>query len=91
MLRFPKELTRIASGLLASRWSGVIPMPKQRTHFEQIPLEAVRKIVEDQLSEEITAKPDRVTSKKNLAKDLLAAPKRLAASFRRYSKVELSK
>jgi hypothetical protein len=90
-LRFPKELTRITSGLLPSRWSGVIPMLKRTTHFEQVPLGTVKKIVEEQLSEEITAEPDRVITKKQLAKGLLAATEPLAASFCEYSKVELSK
>jgi hypothetical protein len=48
-LRSSKELTRTARGLLAlSCGEGLVVMPKPKTHFAQVPLETVRKIVEAQ-------------------------------------------
>ena len=45
----PKDMTRTASGLLLSaRFEGVV-MLKPTTHFDQVPLAIVRKIVEEQL------------------------------------------
>jgi hypothetical protein len=63
-------------------------MLKQRTHYEQIPLEAVRKIVEEQTAGELTTKHDPVTGKKELEQDVRAVQVQSTASFRRYSKVE---
>ena len=62
-------------------------MLKSKTHFEQVPLEAVRKIVEEQASGEITIKQEPVTAKEKLGKDLLAAQGPLPANSRRYSQV----
>jgi len=63
-------------------------MLKPRTHFEQVPLETVRKIVEEQIRREITTKQDQETRKKMLENDLLAAQEQSTASPRTYSQVE---
>jgi hypothetical protein len=63
-------------------------MLKPRTHYEQIPLAAVRKIVEEQAARELTTEHDPVTGKKKLEQDLWAAQVQSTASFRTYSKVE---
>ena len=48
-------------------------MAKPSTHFEQVPLEAIKKIVEEQAPEATTTMPDRLTRKKKLGKERLAA------------------
>jgi hypothetical protein len=49
-------------------------MPKQQTHFEQVPLDAIKKIVDEEIREqsklELSAKPKVKTSREEL---LLAA------------------
>ena len=62
-------------------------MLKSRTHFEQVPIEAVRKIVEEQAAREITIKQEPVIAKEKSAKGLLAAQDHLQASSRTYSQV----
>jgi (2Fe-2S) ferredoxin len=42
----------MTSGLIGFRWWKEVPMLKNRTHFEQVPLETVRKIVKEQLQRE---------------------------------------
>jgi len=63
-------------------------MLKPITHFEQVPLEAVRKIIEEQAAGEQTTKHDPVTGKEKLEKDLLAVQVQSTASFRTNSQVE---
>ena len=65
-VRFPKDLTRTTSGLLAFRWSEEILMLRLKTHFEQVPLEIVRKIVEEQIRREIASKQDQGTMQRTL-------------------------
>jgi hypothetical protein len=48
-------------------------MLKLKTHFEQVPLEVVRKIVEEEVQEEKTTGQARGTKKKKLQEDLLGA------------------
>jgi len=45
-------------------------MLEPRTHFEQIPLETVRKIVEEQIRREIAAEQDQGIKRETLEKDL---------------------
>ena len=51
-VRFPKDITRMTSGLIRFRWWKEFLMGKYSTHFEQVPLEAVRKIVKEQMQRE---------------------------------------
>jgi hypothetical protein len=48
-------------------------MLEPRTHFEQVPLEIVRKIVEEQMRREKAAEKDLSTNKKSLDEELLEA------------------
>lgn len=48
-------------------------MLEPRTHFEQVPLEIVRKILEEQIRREKVAQQDQSTKKKTLEEELLEA------------------
>jgi hypothetical protein len=62
-------------------WLKEIPMLKPKTHFEQVPLGMVRKIVFGQVRREIRAKEDELRRRKKLEKDDLAAPEQSAERF----------
>jgi hypothetical protein len=47
-------------------------MLKAKTHFEQVPLDTVRKMVEQQIRLEITIEQEQGTKNNTLAEDLLA-------------------
>jgi hypothetical protein len=47
-------------------------MLQPKTHFEQVPLEIVRKIVEEQIQREAMTEQTQGTKKKTLEEDLLA-------------------
>jgi hypothetical protein len=81
IVRIAKELTRSAFGLLGCRWLREIPMLKPKTHFEQVPLTMVRKIVFGQVRREIRAKKDDLTRRKKLEKDDLTAPEQSTERF----------
>ena len=46
-------------------------MPQPRTHYEQVPVEIVRKIVEQQIRRDSTIEQDQGTRKKTLEEDLI--------------------
>ena len=71
--RIPKELTRSIFGMLGCRWWKVIPMLKPKTHFEQIPLKLVLKMVVRQIRREHKASQDELNRMEKLARDHLAA------------------
>jgi len=48
-------------------------MLEPKTHFEQVPLEIVRMIVEEQIQSEKAAKQNQSTNKKTLEEELLEA------------------
>jgi hypothetical protein len=48
-------------------------MLEPRTHFEQVPLEIVRKIVEEQIQRQKAVKQDQNIEKKTLEEELLKA------------------
>ena len=48
-------------------------MLEPKTHFEEVPLEIVRKIVEEQIRQETTANGAQGTKKKTLEEELLKA------------------
>ncbi|HEV1993969.1 MAG TPA: hypothetical protein VGR03_06545 [Candidatus Acidoferrum sp.] len=48
-------------------------MLKLKTHFEQVPLEMVKQIVEKELQREMASEQARGTKKKKLEEDLLEA------------------
>jgi hypothetical protein len=63
-------------------------MFKTRTHFEQVPLETVRKIVQEQIRRETTPNQDQGTQKKTLEEGQLGAQELLTASSLTFSQVE---
>jgi hypothetical protein len=63
-------------------------MLKPKTHFEQIPLEMVRKIVEEQDRRETMAEQEQGTKKKTLKEDLIGAQEQSMAGSHTFSRVE---
>jgi len=63
-------------------------MLKPKTHFEQVPLEVVLKIVEVAAPVEITTKPERVSKKKKLKKEEFVVREEATKTFRTASQVE---
>jgi hypothetical protein len=64
-------------------------MLQPKTHFEQVPLGIVRKIVEEQIRRETTTEQNHGTKKKELEEDLLGGQKELMAMSRTFSQVEV--
>jgi predicted type IV restriction endonuclease len=83
--RIPKDMTRITSGLLASRRFKGVPMLKSGTHYEQVPLAVVRKILEEQILSEPTIEPDQGTRKTKLEEDLIEEQQQTVAGFGAFS------
>lgn len=50
--RIPKDMTRMTPDLLRSAQEKGIETVNRKTHFEQVPLEVVKKIVEKQIGEQ---------------------------------------
>ncbi len=65
-------------------------MAKPRTHFEQVPLEIVKKIVAEEIPPDATTERDPEANRKKVEKDLLGTKKKFAASSRTSSQLELS-
>jgi hypothetical protein len=63
-------------------------MFKTRTHFEQVPLETVSKIVAEQIRQEITTNQDQGTQKKTLEEKLLGAQEHSTTSSLTFTRVE---
>ena len=63
-------------------------MRPTKTHFEQIPLEIVRKIVEEQIRRETTTEQDQGTMHRTL-EDLFGAQEQSMATSRAFSQVEV--
>ena len=66
-------------------------MLRARTHFEQVPLETVRKMVEGQVPREIISERDPVTKKKKVEERLQATQEQSRVSSHTSSQVEVSK
>jgi hypothetical protein len=65
-------------------------MLKPRTHFEQVPLKIVRKIVEEQIRLQTTTEQNQETKKKAPEEDLWGAHHQsITARSRTFSRVEL--
>jgi hypothetical protein len=62
-----------------------------KTHFEQVSLEIVRKIVEEQIRRETAAQQDEGTKKKTLNENLLGKQEQSMATYRTFSPVEVEK
>jgi hypothetical protein len=63
-------------------------MLEQKTHYEQVPLEIVRKIVEEQILQEITTEQAQGTNTLKLEEDLVEAQKGLIAGSGPFSNLE---
>ena len=79
--RIPKELARSVFGMLGCSWLKVIPMLKSKTHFEQVPLTVVWKMIMAQIRCEQKANQDELNRKEKLARDPLAAQKNSTERF----------
>lgn len=63
-------------------------MLKPRTHFEQVPLEIIRKIVEEEMPPEPVNEIDPEINRRKIEKVLRASQKKSKASLRRSSRKE---
>src|SRR5713226_4581386 len=63
-------------------------MLQLRTHYEQVPLEIVRKIVEQQIRRDSTIEQDQGTRKKALEEDLIGEQQQTLASSDAFSERE---
>jgi len=63
-------------------------MLKSGTHYEQVSLAVVRKIVEQQTRRESAIEQDQKTSKKTLEGDLLGEPQRIVGGSSSFSEKE---
>jgi hypothetical protein len=66
-------------------------MIKPRTHFEQVPLEIVTKLVEEEIPPETITESTPISRRKKSQKDRLATKRQAIASYRRSSEIEASK
>jgi hypothetical protein len=86
--RIPKDITRMTFRLLAfTRRQGVL-MLEQKTHYEQVLLEIVRKIVEEQILQEVTTEQAQETNTLKLEEDLVEAQEGLIAGSGPFSNLE---
>jgi hypothetical protein len=66
-------------------------MAKPRTHFEQVPLQIIKKIIEGVIAPEPVNGRDPLTSKRKMEKDHRESQKQSKTSSRRSSRKEVSK
>ncbi len=66
-------------------------MIKPKTHFEQVPLEIVKKIVEEEIPPKTITERAPISRKNKSQKDRLATPRQPIASYRRTTEIEVSK
>jgi hypothetical protein len=66
-------------------------MIKPKTHFEQVPLEIVKQIVEEEIPPETMTESTPISGKKKSQKDRLATKRQAIASYRSSSEIEASK
>jgi hypothetical protein len=59
-------------------------MLKTKTHFEQVPLETVRKIVEEQILRETATEQNRGTRQQKTLEDLFGAQAQTLATLRAF-------
>jgi hypothetical protein len=75
-------MTRTTSGLLASRRTEGVAVLMSKTHFEQISLEIVRKIVEEQTRREQGAERARGTKQETQEEVLVETQEQSTTSLR---------
>jgi len=66
-------------------------MVKPKTHFEQVPLEIIKKIVEEESPTEVIIKPNPATNNKKPKKPLLPAEQQAQASRHTPFQMEFTK
>ena len=64
-------------------------MFKPTTHFEQVPLKIVKKIIGEEIPPETVTKQGPKTRRKQLEKDSVGTKKKFAANFQRSLQMEL--
>jgi hypothetical protein len=89
--RIFKEMTRTTSRLLAFRQIQGVTMLQLKTHFGQVPLETVRKIVAEQIRRERAAEQARETNLKVQEETLVEIQEPSMKSLRAFSEVEVYK
>jgi hypothetical protein len=89
--RILKDFTRTTSALLACRWTKGVTMLQLKTHFEQVPLETVRKIVAEQVRREQAAELARETNQKTEEEILAGIRGPSMTSLREFSEAEVYK
>jgi hypothetical protein len=88
-VRFPKDMTRTTSSLLASRRCEGVPMVQPKTHFGQVSLDVVKKIVEEQIRRETAIEQDQGSNGKTMEEELLEAQEQSMARPRTFSQEEV--
>ncbi len=66
-------------------------MPKPRTHFEQVPLEIIKKIIADPIPPKLLIKADKASRSKKQKKSLLPSKQQSKAACRIPSRIRLTK
>jgi hypothetical protein len=88
MARLPKDLTRTTSSLLASGCSEGVAMLSAKTHFQQVSLEIVRKIVEEQIRRETETEQAQEAKKLTLEENFLLEQGRSMARSHKFLQEE---
>jgi hypothetical protein len=65
-------------------------MAKPRTHFEQVPLQSIKEIVEGVIPPDPVNGRNPANSKRKMEKEPRASQKKSKASFRRSSRMEVT-
>jgi hypothetical protein len=79
--RIPKDVTRMNSSLLASRQLKGLSMFLSKTHYEQVSMEIVQKILEEQIQTEPAIEQDQEIRKKTLNEDPIGEPQQTVTGF----------
>jgi hypothetical protein len=82
--RIPKDMTRTNSSLLASRQLKGLFMLHSKTHYEQVSMEIVQKILEEQIQMEPAIEQDQEIRKKALDEDQIE-PQQTMTGFGAFS------
>ncbi len=79
--RSAKDMTRMIFSMLASRWFQGVAVLQTKTHFEQVPIEIVRRIVEEQVRREESVKPNRDRTPRSFELEVWESPEQPVAKF----------
>jgi hypothetical protein len=89
--RIFKDMTRTTSRLLAFRQIQGVTMLRLKTHFEQVPLETVRKIVAEQIRREQAAERARGTNQETQEEVLVETQEPSMTRLRAFPEAEVCK